>query len=473
MKPSFTGMGFVTGILALLAYLFRDNPVMQGLLSLIGMDHKDKEVTQERPAGASAGGAAGGKQQPEGHAPADAPKANAPSEAAVKLEFDIFAHKAKKQITETMNATIDDVEYNPNLSQKDKAKILDDLRMEKKNQLKQLERELSEMTPEKQQQLALAPDAQAAILKAQQDALMAGRAQLMQMVGQTSAEHMTRNSFFGKVGDGSAEVCKYTGYGALAAFAGAGACWVAGGLMTATGVGAAVGVPLMAAGTTLGLSAGGYMLAASTTTGLVAGASHIANGETMKGVVEAAFSAPGIRQIGMTARIGKTVASKAVEESTELALKGGAVEGRTMLGRAWNQVWAKSTGGRTDTQITQFGPATDAIRTSVNGAFNNGASGFGAATKEGLEEFAQKTGKEAADVASSALKNDARIIGEQVTRSAAHAYVRKNIINGGAMAIGDIGAAESGPMAGAASDFLTPASTPVVKKNDAIPSKQL
>jgi hypothetical protein len=511
--PSIKNMGIIGAIIAVLAYLFRDNPLIQGLLSMFT---GNEAHASEKPAALSAGAtsSSGGlttKQTPEEKAALvmeswkqqmEAQKtpemvrqvilSNEPyllkqfEEAfatsktdkqlqdklvgiqaeATKPQYDTFVKKLEQQVNDEMDKVIRDVGKNANLPADEKAKAIKALRTEKENLLKSVKEETTKMPPEHRVAMALSPEGQNKILSDRQEALHTSSAKATQGIEQIAQKHATRNSFFGRVGDGSAEVSKWSAYGGIAALVGAGACWAAGGLMTATGVGAVAGVPLMAAGTSLGVSAGGYMLAASTTTGLVAGASHIANGETLKGAVETAFSLPGLRQIGMTGRIGSKVATQVTTEASQLVEKGGAIEASTILGRLWGSITGKGTTGLGQAGLTPFTPAATVISETAEATFRNGTTGFNTAMKNGLETFVQNTGDKAAQAVSGSMAKQAEIIAEQAVRNGANSYVRQTVINGGLIGLGSVGAMELGSVGGMASDYLTPTSTPTSKKND-------
>lgn len=373
-----------------------------------------------------------------------------------KPEWDKFVTKSKAEISKLMDETIREVSQS-GMSPKDKQAVIADLKKEKDARVKEITKLLNSTTQDQRIEMALNPDLVGQITKPLSESLDSRKANFSQL----AAEHGKRSSVAGVIGDTSATVSKYSGYASLACFAGAGLCWVAGGIMTATGVGAVAGVPLMAAGTALGVSAGGYTLAASTATGLVAGASHLANGEITKGAVEAVFSLPGIGQIGRAGRIGKAVLGETAAEASELALKGGAVEGTTALTRLWSKAMGEGTKGLTATRITEFAPATEVIQTASSAAFEHGIKGFKTAISEGAEAFVKKTGQEAASSVSQGLANDARIIAEQAMRNGANKYVQRTVMWNGMNAVGNTGAMEAGEFV----EYLTPKATPPVKSD--------
>lgn len=207
--PSFKTMGFAGVIIAVLAYLFKDNPLIQGLLEMLGFGGKAEGAEQKTGTQAQGGGSNHAQAQPQtepvkqtaeevmaswkqGMAESNVPPAvqqviaakepqlimqlkaaKTPEEMAniqmaayaeaTKPAWDSLVNDAKKEVGKIMDDTIREVAQS-SLPAKEKQEALTNLKKEKELRVKGIEAELKNIPIEQRVQIALAPEAKDKIL---------------------------------------------------------------------------------------------------------------------------------------------------------------------------------------------------------------------------------------------------------------------------------------------------------------------
>lgn len=298
LMPSFKTMGIWGAVLAVLAYLFRDNPMIQGLIEMFtGPKDQPKEKPQAAAGGASsAGGAAPKAEAAEAaaSAPAQTPQQHAAQvmlqfkeglkavppqvqqaialreqemqasittaltqpnaearikqiqmealEQAAKPDLEKFISSLKQQQQDHYKELIAEISRQRDLPQKEKNEAIAALRKEAKAAERALEKEIKGLTPDVALQLALNPEAQKELLAKNQEKFdkqsEGAKANLSEAIKNHKGSGWS-------TGGTALSICSL----GLA---------VTGGILTFTGVGTPLGLGLIAAGTCATGAAGGF-----------------------------------------------------------------------------------------------------------------------------------------------------------------------------------------------------------------------
>lgn len=234
-------MGVVGAIVAVLAYLFKDNPLMQGLLSMFGGGKQEtaETPTATTPVSGAQSTPAAAQAQAQQPAVAETPKPSAeivmaewkqqmaannipqsvqlaitakepqlveqlraaqtPEQMqsiqmaayaeATKPEWDKFVTKSKAEVSKLMDDTIREVSQS-GMPSKEKQEALKGLKAEKEARIKGLETELNQIPAEQRIQIALSKDAQSKI----QENIVASTTEYKKAVSENTTEISRKNN---------------------------------------------------------------------------------------------------------------------------------------------------------------------------------------------------------------------------------------------------------------------------------------